>query len=89
MIFFSLQGYVPIHTPGFIFGSRYKESTEEALGKFLQSNNKQRSDQYDLVRTTRTAPSLRKRSDFQDPVTYPDLNPMYSKKYQTCESTSH
>jgi hypothetical protein len=79
-------GYVPIHTPGFIFGSRYKESTEEALGTFLQTNQKQRSDQRDLAHMAATAPTLRKRFDFQDPVVYPDLNPMYSKNYRTCES---
>lgn len=78
-------GYVPIHTPGFIFSSRYKESTEEALEKFIQTNQKQRLDQYDLARTAATAPSLKKRFDFQDPATYPDLNPMYSKNYRTCE----
>ena len=78
-------GYVPIHTPGFIFGSRYKESTEEALGTFLQTNQKQRSGQRDLAHTAATAPTLRKRLDFRDPVVYPHLNPMYSKNYRTSD----
>lgn len=75
-------GYVPIHSPGFIFGSRYKESTEEAVSKFLDTNRKQRADQDDLQRTASSSQRLRKRCDFQDPKTYPDLNPMYQKHYQ-------
>ncbi|XP_028391194.1 protein FAM166B-like isoform X2 [Dendronephthya gigantea] len=78
-------GYVPIHTPGYIYGTRYKESTEEALEKFLQTNAKQRSDQQDLAQTAASAPSLRKRYDFHDPAVYPDLNPMYSKNYRTTD----
>lgn len=85
MVPFSYQGYVPIHTPGYIFGTRYKESTEEALEKFLQTNKKERSDQQDLARTAALAPTLRKRFDFHDPAVYPDLNPMYSKNYRTCK----
>lgn len=75
-------GYVPIHSPGFIFGSRYKESTEEAVSKFLNSNHKQRADQDELQRTASTSQRLRKRYDFHDPKTYPDLNPMYKKNYR-------
>lgn len=78
-------GYVPIHSPGYIYGSRYKESTEEAIEKFLRTNQKQRADYDDLRRTATTSRSLSKRHDFQDPTMYPDFNPAYGKNYRTTD----
>lgn len=78
-------GYVPIHTPGFIYGSTYKESTETALKKFLENVERKRSEQRSLSRTAIHKQSLREREDYCKPATYPDINVAYSKNYTVSE----
>ncbi|XP_046851470.1 protein FAM166B-like [Xenia sp. Carnegie-2017] len=81
-------GYVPIHTPGFIYGSTYKESTETALKKFLENVERKRSEQRSLSRTAIHKQSLREREDYCKPATYPEINVAYSKNYTVTDRKS-
>ncbi|KAK3723807.1 hypothetical protein QZH41_019484, partial [Actinostola sp. cb2023] len=72
-------GYIP--TVRFLYGSRYKEATEQAVSDFMKKDDKHRQDSDALKQTIYSIPKLKARPDFQDPTMYPDLKPRYSKSY--------
>ncbi|KXJ22942.1 Protein FAM166B [Exaiptasia diaphana] len=72
-------GYVP--SVRFLYGSRYKEATEQAVSNFNMKDGKYRSESDELKKTVYSTPTLKTRADFQDPTMYPDLKPRYSKNY--------
>lgn len=73
----------------FLYGSRYREATEQALSNFLKKDKNHRVEQDDLKKTVYSYPKLKPVASYKEPTDYPDLTPKYTKgyfpsKYERC-----
>lgn len=72
-------GYVP--TMRFLYGSRYREATEQAVSDFMKKDKTHRAEQDDLKKTVYSHPKLKPVPTYREPTNYPDLTPKYAKGY--------
>ena len=72
-------GYVP--TMRFLYGSRYREATEQAVSNFMKKDKNHRVEQDDLKKTVYSYPKLKPVPSYKEPTNYPDLTPKYAKGY--------
>lgn len=72
-------GYVP--TMRYLFGSRYREATQQAVSNFLKKDDKHRAEQNDLKTSVYSHPKLLPLESYKEPTSYPDVRPKYSKGY--------
>ncbi|EDO48739.1 predicted protein [Nematostella vectensis] len=72
-------GYIP--TMRYLYGSRYREATDQAISDFMQKDEKYRNESDDLKKTVYSTKKLQPRADHKEPSMYPDLRPRYGKDY--------
>ena len=65
----------------FLYGSRYREATEQAVSNFMKKDKNHRAEQDDLKKTVYSYPKLRPVPSYKEPTNYPDLTPKYAKGY--------
>ena len=79
----SVSGYVP--TMRFLYGSRYREATEQAVGNFMKKDQTHRAEQDDLKKTVYSYKKLTPVASYKAPTSYPDVRPKYAKGYYPSE----
>ena len=65
----------------YLFGSRYREATQQAVSNFLKKDDKHREEQNDLKTSVYSHPTLLPLESYKEPTSYPDVRPKYSKGY--------
>ena len=65
----------------FLYGTRYKEATEEAVSGFMKKDMTHRTETDDLKKTVYSYQRLKPSAEYKDPTMYPDLKPRYIKGY--------
>lgn len=72
-------GYVP--TMRYLYGSRYREATQQAVSNFMKKTEEHREEQDDMKKTVYGHPKLLPLASYKEPTSYPDVRPKYSKGY--------
>lgn len=65
----------------FLYGSRYREATEQAISNFMKKDETHRAEQNDLKKTVYSHPKLTPLATYREPTFYPDIRPKYAKGY--------
>lgn len=65
----------------YLFGSRYREATQQAVSNFLKKDDKHRAEQNDLKTSVYSHSKLLPLESYKEPTSYPDVRPKYSKGY--------
>ena len=65
----------------FLYGSRYREATEQAVSNFMKKDQTHRAEQNHLKKTVYSHSKLKPVPSYKEPSMYPDLRPKYAKGY--------
>ena len=65
----------------FLYGSRYREATEQAVSNFMKKDQTHRAEQDHLKKTVYSHSKLKPVPSYKEPSMYPDLRPKYAKGY--------
>lgn len=65
----------------FLYGSRYREATEQAVSNFMKKDQNHRAEQDHLKKTVYSHSKLKPVPSYKEPSMYPDLRPKYAKGY--------
>lgn len=65
----------------FLYGSRYREATEQAVSNFMKKDKTHRVEQDDLKKTVYSHKKLIPVASYKEPTSYPDVRPKYAKGY--------
>ena len=65
----------------FLYGSRYREATEQAVSNFKKKDQTHRAEQDHLKKTVYSLSKLKPVPSYKEPSMYPDLRPKYAKGY--------
>ena len=73
----------------FLYGSRYREATEQAVSNFMKKDQTHRAEQDHLKKTVYSHSKLKPVPSYKEPSMYPDLRPKYAKGYFPSKWTTH